>query len=92
MNCRTYAINAATGKLISQTPASGPRPYAAGPGVVYGFTVTGGNITPSVVAASATTGRARWTHNAGRMLDDAKPGSAGVLQRHRASSPPAPPS
>lgn len=72
-NCRTYAIDASAGKLIWQTPASGPRPYATGPGVVYGFTVTGGNVT-SVVATSATTGRTRWTHDAGRMLDNAKAG------------------
>ena len=72
-NCRTYAIDASAGKLIWQTSASGPRPYATGPGVVYGFTVTGGNVT-SVVATSATTGRTRWTHDAGRMLDNAKAG------------------
>ena len=80
-NCRTYAIDASAGKLIWQTPASGPRPYATGRGVVYGFTVTGGNVT-SVVATSATTGRTRWTHDAGRMLDNAKAGWLDICRRH----------
>src|SRR5262250_247397 len=38
-----YAFDAATGRELWRTPStSGPRPYAAGPGAVFGFTVTPG--------------------------------------------------
>jgi outer membrane protein assembly factor BamB len=71
-NCQTYAIDAATGKLIWRTADSGPRPYTAGAGAVYGFTVT--DSVTRVVASSAATGRTLWTHDAGRWLDNAKVG------------------
>ena len=73
-DARTYAINAATGALAWRTPgAAGPLPYAAGPGAVFGFAVTGGGVT-NVVATSAAAGRTLWTHDAGALLDNAKVG------------------
>ena len=69
-----YAFDAATGRELWRTPgASGPRPYAAGPGAVFGFTVTPGGRT-QVAATSAATGRTLWTGDAGQMLDNAKVG------------------
>lgn len=68
------AFDAATGRAVWRTPGtSGPRPRAAGPGAVFGFTVTPGGQTV-VAAASAATGRTLWTHDAGRLLDNAKVG------------------
>jgi outer membrane protein assembly factor BamB len=70
----TYAFDAVTGKQLWRTPGpSGPRPYAAGPGAAFGFSVTSGGTT-NVLASSAATGRTLWTHDAGRMLDSAKVG------------------
>jgi outer membrane protein assembly factor BamB len=70
----TYAFDAATGRELWRTPgSSGPRPYAAGPGAVFGFTVTPGGRT-GVVATSATTRRTLWTDDVGRLLDSAKVG------------------
>lgn len=69
-----YAFDAATGRELWRTPgSSGPRPYAAGPGAVFGFTVTPGGRT-GVVATSATTRRTLWTDDVGRLLDSAKVG------------------
>ena len=74
-DARTYAINAATGRQAWRTPGSaGPRPYAAGPGAVFGFAVIGGGSATDVVATSATSGRTLWTHDAGPLLDNAKVG------------------
>jgi outer membrane protein assembly factor BamB len=70
-DARTYAINAATGRPAWQ--ATGPRPYVASSGAVFGFTVTGRGAT-DVVATSATSGRKLWTHDAGPLLDNAKVG------------------
>ncbi|HEV2251563.1 MAG TPA: PQQ-binding-like beta-propeller repeat protein, partial [Streptosporangiaceae bacterium] len=73
-DARTYAINAATGRQAWRTSGpAGPRPYAAGPGAVFGFVVTGGGAT-DVVATSAASGRTLWTHDAGPLLDNAKVG------------------
>lgn len=73
-DARTYAINATTGRQAWRTPGSaGPRPYAASQAAVFGFAVTGGGAT-DVVAASATSGRTLWTHDAGPLLDNAKVG------------------
>jgi outer membrane protein assembly factor BamB len=73
-DARTYAIDAATGRQAWQTPGSaGPRPYAASPGAVFGFAVTGGGAT-NVVATSGASGRILWSHDAGPLLDNAKVG------------------
>jgi outer membrane protein assembly factor BamB len=67
----TYAFDATTGKR--QWQAAGPYPYAAGPGAVFGFEVIASGVT-DVVAVSAAAGLRLWTHDAGRMLDDAEVG------------------
>jgi outer membrane protein assembly factor BamB len=73
-DARTFAITAATGRLAWRTPGSaGPRPYAASPGAVFGFTVTRGGAT-DVVATSAASGHTLWTHDAGPLLNNAKVG------------------
>jgi outer membrane protein assembly factor BamB len=70
-DARTYAINAATGRQA--WIATGPRPYAASSGAVFGFAVTRGGAT-DVVATGAASGRTLWTHDAGPLLDNAKVG------------------
>jgi outer membrane protein assembly factor BamB len=73
-NSAIYAVNAATGKPAWHKP-SGPVPYAAGPGAVYGFQLTDGGTKTSVVALSAASGKSLWTYAAGEMLNDAGEGS-----------------
>jgi outer membrane protein assembly factor BamB len=69
-----YAFDAATGRELWRTPgSSGPRPFTAGPGAVFGFTVTPGGRT-EVVATSATNRRTLWTRDVGQLLDNAKVG------------------
>jgi outer membrane protein assembly factor BamB len=47
-----YAFDAATGRELWRTPGtSGPRPGAAGPGAVFGFTVTPGGRTAVVLVS-----------------------------------------
>jgi outer membrane protein assembly factor BamB len=73
-DARTYAITAATGRMVWRTSGpAGPRPYAASLAAVFGFTVTRGGAT-DVVATSAASGRTLWTHDAGPLLDNAKVG------------------
>jgi outer membrane protein assembly factor BamB len=52
--------------------AAGPVAYSAGPGSVFGFDVRRG-IT-DVVALSAASGQALWSHDAGKLLDNATVG------------------
>ncbi len=70
-----YALSAATGWPAWHSQPSGPTPCAAGPEAVYGFQLSDGNTSTSVVALAAATGRALWTFHAGYMLDDAGLGS-----------------
>lgn len=69
----TEAIDAATGKLAWQT--QGPEIYAAGATAAFGFEVTSSRTT--VVALNATSGQTLWTHDAGKLLDNAAVGWLG---------------
>jgi outer membrane protein assembly factor BamB len=74
-NAAIYAVNSATGKPAWHTRPSGPSPYAAGPGAVYGFQLTDGGAKTSVAALSATSGKSVWTYDAGDLLNNAGEGS-----------------
>lgn len=70
-----YAFDAASGRQLWRTPGtSGPRPFAADPGAVFGFMVTSGGGRTEVVATSATTRQTLWTTDVGHMLNNAKLG------------------
>jgi outer membrane protein assembly factor BamB len=70
-----YAFDAATGRQLWRTPGtSGPRPFAADPGAVFGFMVTSGGGRTEVVATSAATRQTLWAADVGHMLDNAKLG------------------
>jgi outer membrane protein assembly factor BamB len=72
-DCVTYALRASTGHVAWRSDGAGPLPYAAGPGAVFGFrSVPGG--TSQVVASSAGSGRALWTHDTGHLLGTAATG------------------
>ena len=72
-DCVTYALDAGTGHVLWRSDAAGPLPYAVGPGAVFGFrSVPGG--TSQVVASSAASGRALWTHDTGHLLANAATG------------------
>jgi len=96
-DCVTYGIRASTGHLMWRSDGTGPLPYAAGQGAVFGFRSAPGG-TSQVVASSATSGRAVWTRGTGHLLHDAATGwlryasgmvylAAGVSQDVTAAQP-----
>jgi outer membrane protein assembly factor BamB len=72
-DCVTYGIRASTGHLMWRSDGTGPLPYAAGQGAVFGFRSAPGG-TSQVVASSATSGRALWTRDTGHLLHNAATG------------------
>jgi outer membrane protein assembly factor BamB len=72
-DCVTYCIHASTGHLMWRSGGAGPLPYAAGQGAVFGFRSAPGG-TSQVVASSATSGRALWTHDTGHLPGNAATG------------------
>jgi outer membrane protein assembly factor BamB len=72
-DCITYGIHARTGHLMWRSDGPGPFPYAAGQGAVFGFRSAPGG-TSQVVASSATSGRALWTHDTGHLPGNAATG------------------
>jgi outer membrane protein assembly factor BamB len=72
-DCVTYCLHASTGRLRWRSDGTGPLPYAAGPGAVFGFR-SAPDGTSQVVASSATSGRTLWIHDTGHLLGNAAAG------------------
>ena len=76
LDCESYALDAATGRLAWR--ARGPLPGDAGDGAVFGFEITDGGKA-EVVALSSITGRTAWTYGVDRQwLEDGSYYDAGL--------------